>query len=786
MVDYYAHSTDSDDKSTWQLLKVHLTEVEELAAEMAGIFGAADWTAAAGRLHDLGKYSLPFQKRLDGSTKKVDHATAGALALTKDWSNTPSQRLAARLLSYIIAGHHSGLPDYGSSDADHHATLRKRLSRTEHIEDYSAGYREIAIPKPPNRFPLKPGPAPGFQLSFFTRMLFSCLVDADSLNTESFTDPSRHKLRQRQDRQQELERTRQLFDRFRQRFYEYRRKKFNAPRSDIDHWRTEIFQEVMQRAQDPRGLFSLTLPTGSGKTQVSLGFALEHAIKHDIRRIIYVIPYTSIIEQNAQEFRDILGEEHVLEHHSNFQHEQHDKSTPAFETTERQKLAEENWELPLVVTTNVQFFESLFAARRSSTRKLHNIAGSVIVLDEAQMMNGGFFRPCLHALDELVRNYGCSVVFCTATQPPAAKLLPHAQIVETVADPQSRYEQFERVNVSFGGKMSWDDLAQRIANGGSQALCIVNTRGNARELYATLEERYGEEREEWLYHLSARMCPENRRDILAVIKKRLQEGLPCILVSTQLIEAGVDVDFPAVYRELAGIDSVAQAAGRCNRNGRLIREGLPCLGEVTVFETERGLPDGWMSRTGSIARDLLQKYGESGVSPLSIEAVREYFAQLFFYGQSEDRDQTDEAGILPMLEERAKEMEFPFATVAERFRLIDSQMKTLLVPYVDDEERASAECGGENPDDPYYEGKARRLLDKLRKDPFSTRETMRALQPYTVQVYPNEFNDFQRAGELTEVREDVYALSRPNAWYDRKKGLKPYSQQSAAQELWIS
>lgn len=785
-MEYYAHSTNSSDQSTWQRLDVHLLEVEEIAGRMAEVFDAVSWAKVAGLLHDFGKYSLPFQNRLVGSTKKVDHATAGALALVEHWKKNGTEKLAARLLSYVIAGHHSGLPDYGTSEADHNATLRKRLSRTDHIEDYSAAYGEIKLPAPPTRFPIKPSPAgiPGFQTSFFTRMLFSCLVDADSLNTESFTDPSRHLLRKREENEQR--RIRELFEQLRQKFYANRQEKFSAPRGDIDRWRTEIFEEVIQRAYGPRGMFSLTLPTGSGKTQVSLGFALEHLAQHEMRRIIYVIPYTSIIEQNAQEFREILGAEHVLEHHSNFQHESHQEGTSEFETTERQKLAEENWELPVVVTTNVQFFESLFAARRSPTRKLHNIVGSVIVLDEAQMMNGGFFKPCLYALDELVHNYGCSVVFCTATQPPAAKLLPHAMITETVADPQYRYNQFERVRVSFAGKMNWDSLTQRIAEGGSQALCIVNTRGHAREWYATLEEKYGKDHSDWLYHLSARMCPENRRDILAVVKERLKNNLPCLLVSTQLIEAGVDIDFPAVYRELAGIDSIAQAAGRCNRNGRLTCNGKRCLGEVVVFETERALPAGWMSRTGAIARDLLQKYGKIGHSPLSIEAVREYFAELFFYGESEDRDQMDIEGVLPMLEERAKFMEFPFATVEDKFRLIDSQMMTLLVPYVSDKEREQAELRGDYPNDPYYEGHARRLLKKLHEEPFAVRSTMRALQPYTVQVYPQEFVEFQRAGELKEIREGIFALERPHAWYDRKKGLKPYSQESATQELWIS
>ncbi len=780
LLNYYAHTTESADKSTWQLLHAHLNEVGELASEMAQPFGAADWADIAGRLHDLGKYSQAFQTRLDGSTKKVDHATAGALALVKHWTNTELEKAIARLLAYIIAGHHSGLPDYGTSDADHNACLRKRLSRTEHIQDYSAAYTEIAMPHAPKRIPIQKSPAPGFQISFFVRMLFSCLVDADSLNTEAFADPSRYSMRKRHKPDQQH--ISFLFQQLKQKFYSYRLATFHSPRGEIDHWRNEIFNEAIQHANAPRGLFSLTLPTGSGKTQVSLGFALEHANIHHLRRIIYVIPYTSIIEQNAQEFRDILGSEHILEHHSNFQHELHNEGTFEYETTERQKLAEENWELPVIVTTNVQFFESLFAARRSSTRKLHNIAGSIIVLDEAQMMNGDFFKPCLYALDELVRNYDCSVVFCTATQPPAAKLLPHTPIVEIVANPQQRYRQFERVDVHFIGKQNWNELSERIAENNKQALCIVNTRGNARELYHKL---LAHSTADELYHLSARMCPKQRQDILHTVKARLHAGHPCILISTQLIEAGVDVDFPAVYRELAGLDSIAQAAGRCNRNGRLMDQGKLCKGQVTVFETEKGLPEGWMSRTGAIARRLLITYSAQNKSSLSIEAIQKYFNELFFYGQNSTIDQTDREGILPMLEENAKSMAFPFATVADKFRLIDSPMKALLIPYVDDKEYEQALAIGEDPDDPYYQGKARQLLTRLKSERFEIRTIMRALQPYTVQLYPYEFEEYRRAGELEEIREGIFMLSRANAWYDRKTGIKPYSQQSAAQELWI-
>ncbi|MEK5034287.1 CRISPR-associated helicase Cas3' [Paenibacillus sp. FSL R7-0302] len=753
---YYAHSTDSADKSEWQLLLNHLTEVAQLTAKFASRFGMEKWGYIAGYLHDLGKYSDEFQSRLKGSSRRVDHSTAGAREIIEAGSN---QRLAV-ILSYIIAGHHSGLPDYGTiSGAD--SCLARRLVKD--LDDYSAAFREIKIPELPTQFSLQPGISSSFQLSFLTRMLFSCLVDADTLNTERFLNPD----------QADKRGVVANFPVLLKRFQDFMAKRFSKPSSQIDYLRTEIFNECMGIASQPRGLFSLTLPTGSGKTLISLGFALGHAVQHkELERIIYAIPHTNIIEQNAAIFGDVLGEEVVLEHHSNVHHDT-DESEELLEEEKEvrrlrdtRRLSEENWDMPVIVTTNVQFFESLFSHKRSQTRKLHNLTNSVIVLDEAQMMNGAFFKPCMYALEELVRNYGCTVIMCTATQPPASETLNHPRmkqqinVKEIVTHPELRFRQFERVKVFSRGIVILDGLAEEL-NGLRQALCIVNTRKTARELFKSLQRLHSKSANtlEGLYHLSARMCPRHRMDILNVVRQRLESDQLCLLISTQLIEAGVDVDFPEVYRELAGLDSIAQAAGRCNRNGKLSH------GKVHVFELERGLPAGWMSLTGNIARTILKDSLEEGLDPLSVSAVERYFAELSYFQHIGNKDSTDGKEIIAKIERNGRQLAFPFAEIGREFRMIDEQMEPVIIPYKTEEEMLVEDNNTA----------FSILLKRLRHAPQLSRELVRKLQPYTVQLYEREYEAFKQAGELTEISPGIRMLERPELWYSQQTGVKPYS-----------
>ena len=423
----------------------------------------------------------------------------------------------------------------------------------------------------------------GFTLAFFTRMLYSCLVDADFLDTEKYMSYGTI-LRGNNVGINEL------------------REKFNIflsnqvyKKTRINNKRNKILKRCIEMAKLPVGLYTLTVPTGGGKTLSSLAFALNHAVKNDLQRIIYVIPYTSIIEQNAKVFKNVLGEENVLEHHSNYQFDEN-TSENLQSLQLKLKLAAENWEIPIVVTTNVQFFESLFSNKSSRCRKLHNIAKSVIIFDEAQMLPINYLKPCLLAISELVFNYNSTALLCTATQPSINEFLPQPiRPIEIMDNPRQLYLDFKKVKVMNIGKLDDDALAQNLSNH-DQVLCIVNTRKHANEIFNKLDGAS--------FHLSTLMCPIHRQETLKEIRRCLKEGLRCRVVSTQLIEAGVDVDFPVVFRSMAGIDSIVQSAGRCNREGN-----LP-YGATYVFQpiSEYAKIKGYLERTAKVAEMVFRKY----------------------------------------------------------------------------------------------------------------------------------------------------------------------------------
>lgn len=368
-------------------------------------------------------------------------------------------------------------------------------------------------------------------------MLYSCLVDADFLDTEAFMDG-----RGREHNETSME---QLWDRLQSYISGW-----FPPKGELNRQRCKILEQCIQEgeARAP-GLFSLTVPTGGGKTVASLAFALAHAKKHNLERVIYVIPYTSIIEQTAEVFREILGAENVLEHHSNVLYDLEEEADPH---TISLAKATENWDMPVVVTTAVQFFESLYACRSSQCRKLHNIAGSVVIFDEAQMLPIPYLRPCVWAISQLVEHYGVSAVLCTATQPALEPIfrefLPQIPVQELCPPDTCQWDVFRRVTFRRAGSLTWDELAAQL-NTHSQVLCIVNTRKAAQAVYGRLDGT-------GCFHLSTLMCPSHRKAQLREIRRRLREGLPCRVVSTSLIEAGVDVDFPIVFREQSGLDSI--------------------------------------------------------------------------------------------------------------------------------------------------------------------------------------------------------------------------------------
>ncbi len=691
---------------------------------------ARQWGYLAGLWHDLGKFAPEWQEYLRGKGdpqeaevgERLDHATAGAQHAVK--AATP----AAHFLAFAVSGHHSGLLDALSE----HASLQKRLDKT--IKDYSAAPPEVlagTVPAPPPTIAERI-PADANVAAIFNRMLFSCLVDADFLATEAFMAPEQADQRPGH-RGAVLRKMAEVV--------EAHVAAFGEPKTAVNQARADVFLQCVEAAEWQQGLFSLTVPTGGGKTLSSLGFALRHALRYGMRRVIYVIPFTSIIEQNAAVFTEVLASliekedgPVVLEHHSNL--------SPEKETT-RSRLAAENWDAPLIVTTAVQFYESLHAARTSQCRKLHHIANSVVILDEAQCLPVDYLGPCLATLRELSRAYHTSVVLCTATQ-PAIHHSAHfpiglENVREIVPEPRKLYERLQRVRIADRGTMPDTELAAELARE-AQALAIVNTRKHARLLFQKLPKAaVGVNR-----HLSALMCPAHRHDVLEAVRERLDAGHPVRLISTQLIEAGVDIDFPVVYRSLAGIDSIAQAAGRCNRNGRLE------TGVTHVFRSEHVRAEAYFRDTAQIADRVLTLHRDD---PLGLESVDLFFS-LYYHQHSPPAgkrwDTKDIEGEFGLTRNRELPMQFQFATAARKFRLIENVQVPVLIPYDDH---------------------AKRLLDDLRNESIPLhRSLLRGLQRYTVQMYEGEFR--KNALQFEPVRQgQFHILICPETHYSADFGL---------------
>ena len=713
--EYYAHTKDGKDKSEWQKLIDHLQRTANFATDFGRDAGIAELARIAGLTHDIGKYSKEFQARLDGARSKVDHATAGAKELTQAFKGTPQEPLAT-LLAYCISGHHTGLLNYGdSTDLPGDGTLQARLKTP--ICDYSAfktelDFATLAFPQKLHIRPLKG--QMGFSFAFLTRMIYSSLVDADFQETEEFIQGPKPR-----GGHESIE---TLRDKFNDHLH-----KFDNPETDINRKRTATLRACIEKATDKPGFYTLTIPTGGGKTLASMAFALNHAVTHGLKRIIYVIPFTTIIEQNAGVFKDILGEENVLEHHSNFDWEQ--KKREAIETAEDQtksvyaklKLAAENWDIPIVVTTNVQFFESLFANKSSRCRKLHNIAKSVIVFDEAQMFPKDYMLPAMSAVWELVTNYGASVVFCTATQPKLEKFLPEGTPIKELApDLQGLFDFYKRVEIKHLDKVPDGDLIVRL-NDHEQVLCIVNTRKHASGLFQKLNG-------EGTYHLSTLMCPVHRKQKLAQIRKRLEAGQPCRVMSTSVMEARIDVDFTVGYSALTGLDSINQAAGRVNRNMRY------ALGEMFVFEPESEFikkTPRYIAQGVEITRGVMRDYSDA---PISIPAIEAYFERLYSLKEPRDFDYKDILGCFDN-----QQPNYKFATIAEKFRVIEDISETVIIP---------------------YDKEAKKLIEELKftQYPFST---LRKLQPYTVSIYQGEFEALSSKGVILTIA-DTYAVLNPD------------------------
>jgi len=730
----------------------HLHAVANMAAVFSQAFDSDTatqrWAYLAGLWHDLGKYRPGFQRYLQQSNdpnahiegrvggREKTHSAAGALwALrTLEEKRGTTGELAARVLAYLIAGHHAGLDDWDGG-------LKERLTQA----DCQTELQEALAAQPPARIldsgefvpdlrQIPGGPA-GFAL--WVRLLFSCLVDADFLDTEAHFDAGKPA---RREGFPTLDQMRAVLD------AHLTAKATSATPSTVNTLRADILRQCRDKAALSAGFFSLTVPTGGGKTLSSLAFALNHAQTHSKRRVIYAIPYTSIIEQTAEVFRDVfktLGDEVLIEHHS--QADAADK-----DETARSRLACENWDAPLVVTTNVQLFESLFAAKTSRCRKLHNIVNSIIVLDEAQQLPPEFLQPILDALNLLVKHYGVTVVLCTATQPAlnttdyfdaSSNLRGLEDVREIIDNPDVLFDALKRVDVAlpqdWNTPTPWVDTAAQLA-AEDCVLAIVSTRKAARELQRLLPSD--------TLHLSALMCGAHRKTVIDHIKARLnakRDGhdlQPLRVVSTQLVEAGVDIDFPVVYRALAGLDSIAQAAGRCNREGRLDGKG-----RVVVFVPPEPPPIGHLRKGAQACISTL--HGQHA-DPLARTLFASYFRQ--FYSTVD----LDSKGIVAKLKVEPKTLGVQFRSAAEAFRLIDDQdSATVVVRYAE------------------HRDEIEKLLGMLAAQG-PARWLMRKLQRYTVSIHKRVADRMLDQGSLTLPMPGLYVQQNVDGLYHPLLGLQ--------------
>ena len=698
---------------------------------------AAEWGYLAGLWHDLGKFAPEWQEYLkrkvdphiDEVVGKVDHSTTGAQFAIKE-----GHSILGHILAYAIAGHHSGLLDSKTNGACQTVRLTKEVHSISEAPEQILSAR---FPQFPEFLAKK---RDGYSAAFFTRMLFSALVDADFLATESFMNVSAMGSRNRW-------RSEILFEI--EQLVQLKIESFGVPSPDdiVNLKRKSVVDDCVSVSEESSGLFTLAVPTGGGKTLASLLFAVRHAIKNKQNRIIFVVPFTSIIEQNAEVIRKILGPLQtddftpLIEHHASLSPEKE---------TEQSRLASENWDAPIVITTAVQFYESFHACKTSESRKLHNIANSVVIFDEAQTLPVNYLRPCLRLIEELTEHYHSTVVLCTATQPAIhfSEDFPIGlkNCRSIIRDTDALFNALKRVEITHLGTISDRELADELLKR-EQVLCIVNRRRHAQELFRLLPQ------DERSFHLSALMCPQHRSEVLERVRSQLKLNEAVRLVSTQLIEAGVDVDFPVVYRSMAGIDSIAQSAGRCNRNGKLNH-----LGSVFVFDPEAQDKEAYFRETAQVAKQIFELH-EDVLGELAVEA---YF-ELYYYKQ---RGRWDEKQILDQFRLNGTNPSFPFEfkfeTVAKNFKLIDEWQQSVIVP---------------------FDQRAKQLISRLGNPQIPlTRSLLRALQRYTVQVNPKLIAENESVFEF--LRDGQFAaLISCELHYSNQFGLTFDESYSGAQSL---
>lgn len=683
----------------------HQNGVAQLASSFASEFGMGEWGRVLGLLHDKGKEQKTFQQHIQkdsgyNPTIKVvgdyNHAYVGSL-IAKQLFNKPPYY---QFIDNILMGHHRGLYD----DGDRRLMLEKGIPCDVSVEKI-----DTILNMPPCQSPK--------DIHHLIRMLFSCLVDADRLDTEKFMNPEQYSLRGSHASMEALLKKLETY---------LQDLKSKDPESKVNKIRNEVQEYCIKESEGDVGFYSLTVPTGGGKTLSSVLWALKHAVKNNLNRIIIAIPYTSIITQTAAVLRTIFGEENVLEHHSMVETEDKESSVST-----KHKLATENWDYPIIVTTNVQLFESLFSNKPSDCRKLHNIVKSVLILDEVQTLPIDFLEPIIDTFKTLKSIFGVSILFTTASQPilngkiegSIKSFMALPEVKEIIPLKANLHDRLRRVELFFDKEIStYDDIAKRISRH-NIVLCIVNTRKDASEIYNRLP------KEGITLHLSRMMCPAHVRETIEHIKQALKSKEPIVrVVSTQLIEAGVDIDFPVVYRQEAGLDSVLQAAGRCNREGKLCGMGV-----TYVFKLDKPLPPGMMSMTNNARKNMVGEY--DWFSPL---AMHNYFSQLYSRVEGFDKKQI---GIM------LYKQDMQFEEASNQFQLIDDNTKSVIINWKD----------------------GKKYIQKLENKDFSY-NLIKQLSQYSVNIRKNDFNKLYSSGAINEVMEGFYTISS-SQFYDNNIGL---------------
>ena len=708
-MEYYAHITQAngnDKEQRVQSLEVHSTHVAELAAQFAAEFGCGDIARIIGLLHDKGKEQTEWQKYIRGVTgydpkyahikSGPNHAYIGARITQILYPQL------APLIAQPIAGHHRGLYDY-----------------CEYIEETKKDIpKEVLIPESQSCAMPRQQNLKSYDLHHLVRMLFSCLVDADSLDTEEFMNPEQASLRSTHTTMTEL------LGKLEEYLSQLKEK---SKDTEVNRIRNYVQEQCVKESQGKTGFYSLTVPTGGGKTLASVLWALNHAVKNHLHRIIIAIPYTSIIVQTAATLKAIFGEENVLEHHSNVNPD----DIKDREQRERMQLATENWDYPIVVTTNVQLFESLFSNKRSDCRKLHNIVRSVLILDEVQTLPLNFYKPIVHTLDTICRLFGTSILFTTASQPvltgriegtnPSVGFDALNSVHEIIPADAKLHDKLRRVELDINGTpKSYDEIAAELAKH-QRVLCIVNTRRDAKELYERLP------KDGICLHLSRMMCPAHVAATIKHIKRALKENSdsPIRVIATQLVEAGVDIDFPVVYRQEAGLDSILQAAGRCNREGK---NGI-CTTYVFSLGKEHPLPPGFISQTNNARLNMAGQY--DWFAP---ETMNAYFKQLHCRIDNFDKQQMQELPYKPACE---------FEEAANRFHLIDDQTMPVLINWHD----------------------SINLYQRLLSEGPSY-QLMKQIAQFSVNIRKHDFDKLKSIGAIEEPFENIYVITNPAFYHD--------------------